>query len=253
MKEREICPICGKQREPREYEITGVKKIIYINTCDCIEKRILAQENIVRMNNIEYYKQKKIDDLRKSLHCPLISPQFKEKNFKLIKRISNDNYNKNYDYCIDFVNNFRAKKSKGMMMLGDVGTGKTTLQACICNELIKKGYNCLLVSFSDLLDLLIDVSNFDVEDNISDVLCVLSKIDYVVLDDFGREKYTAKRLENAFKIIDKLYNYKVVTSITANFDTIEKVFRYAEFKAMTSRVNEMTDRQLLFDNVDFRR
>ena len=51
-----------------------------------------------------------------------------------------------------YVDNFSSfrKSGKGLLLYGDVGTGKTFYAACIVNALIDKGYPCLMTNFSRL-------------------------------------------------------------------------------------------------------
>ena len=51
-----------------------------------------------------------------------------------------------------YVENFSTlrKNGKGLLLYGDVGTGKTFLAACVVNALIDRGYPCLMTNFSRL-------------------------------------------------------------------------------------------------------
>ena len=123
-------------------------------------------------------------------------------------------------------------------MVGKVGTGKTTLLAAICNELMEKGYSCLFTTFSSLLD---KFSRYSYENagDITPLVNWLVSFDFVVLDDLGRETYTDKRKETAFRIIDALLNYKVVTAFTANPEMLTKLKVIPEWNATLDRLKEV--------------
>jgi DNA replication protein DnaC len=248
------CPICGKPYIIKNIKILGENRQMQIAGCECEEneRQKITQEKEIQ-TKLELRKRK-TEELKASLNCPLVTPFFKDKTFEKIQKISGlDNYNKMYDYCVKFSKEFNSKTTSGMLMFGNVGSGKTTLQACICNELTSRGKNCLLISFSALLDELYEVSNYEVKNkSITKTLNALTQFDYIVIDDLGREKYTEKRLENAFKIFDTLYNYKVCTSITANKECLQKIFNIPEFNAIADRINDICPIRLIFDNTTFR-
>lgn len=248
------CPICGKPYKVQDITILGkVRKMQFAN-CECEEIELKRQEQEKEAQAKFEYRRKKTEEIKASLNCPLVTPFFRDKTFDKIQKVAGaDDYNKMYDYCVNFAKEFNPKTTAGMLMIGNVGSGKTTLQACICNELTKRGYNCLLTTFSALLDELFDVSSYEVKDkSVTKVLNALAQFDYIVIDDLGREKYTEKRLENAFKIFDTLYNYKVCTSITANKECLQKVFAIPEFNAITDRITDICPTRLKFNNKTFR-
>ena len=140
-----------------------------------------------------------------------MTPFFKEKTFDKLEK------NEHLAFCQEYAKEFEPKKSKGLQFIGNIGTGKTTLLAAICNELMQKQYTCLFITMSSLLDKFAKHS-FDNAGDITMLLKWLTMYDFVVIDDFGRETYTDKRVELAFRVVDTLINEKVTVSSINNRD-----------------------------------
>ena len=113
-----------------------------------------------------------------------------------------------------YVDNFSEfrKSGKGLLLYGDVGTGKTFYAACIVNALIDKGYPCLMTNFSRLTNTIAGM--WDGKQEYIDSLRMFS---LVAIDDLGVERDTEYMNENVTTIIDSLYRAKVPMIITSNF------------------------------------
>lgn len=112
---------------------------------------------------------------------------------------------------VDHFPEFR-KGGKGLLLYGDVGTGKTFYAACIVNALIDKGYPCLMTNFSRLTNQIAGM--WDGKQEYIDSLRMFS---LVAIDDLGVERDTEYMNENVTTIIDSLYRAKVPMIITSNY------------------------------------
>jgi DNA replication protein DnaC len=112
---------------------------------------------------------------------------------------------------VDHFQEFR-KSGKGLLLYGDVGTGKTFYAACIVNALIDKGYPCLMTNFSRLTNTIAGM--WDGKQEYIDSLRMFS---LVAIDDLGVERDTEYMNENVTTIIDSLYRAKVPMIITSNY------------------------------------
>lgn len=252
-----VCSICGKPYKKKEFKMGERIFGLELPACNC--EAIKFEEEQKR--KVEEQRRSKIQDkikeLKKKLNCPLMSPLFEEKSFDRVEKLQDvigwsSDYKANFQKCIEYAKNFDRYSSGGLFMVGKTGAGKTTLQACIIKELERKGKFCLLIQFSTLLDLMIESINFNVETSIFQYYNTLAQFDYVVLDDIGREKYTEKRLEIAFRIIDNLMNNKVVVSLTGNPECIKKLSSIAEYKAIVDRLKDLCPNEMIFKNESFR-
>lgn len=241
------CKICGRPYEQKTIGLNDFVRHLWVAQCECEEQARIAEEK--RKEEQKRYEEakKKANVLKDALNCPLITPLFKTKTFDNLS-----DRNKNVEFCQKYAQEFNKKTSTGIFMIGNVGTGKTTLQACICNELEKRGVICMLTTFSALLDYFIE--SCDITNNVktSNLFKTLTCFDYIVLDDVGREKYTDKRLEFAFRIIDTLMNYNVVVSITGNYETVQKLKTIDEYKAILDRLSDMCGHAMYFDGESYR-
>jgi DNA replication protein DnaC len=112
---------------------------------------------------------------------------------------------------VEHFSEFR-RSGKGLLLYGDVGTGKTFYAACIVNALIDKGYPCLMTNFSRLTNTIAGM--WDGKQEYIDSLRMFA---LVAIDDLGVERDTEYMNENVTTIIDSLYRAKVPMIITSNF------------------------------------
>ena len=91
------------------------------------------------------------------------------------------------------------KTGKGLLLYGDVGTGKSVAAACIAHEVLKKGYRAKMTSISTVADEL-----WNAEDKAA-YLQHLAKYDLLILDDLGTERKSEYMQEMAYKIINTRY------------------------------------------------
>lgn len=236
------CSICGKQYRLHGFTIGNIVKSVTVPDCDCefeAEENKKAEQDKVRKNEI----------LERKFQNSLMTPYFRNFTFDN-PNLDSTNQKK---ICEKYVEEFNPKTSGGICLLGNVGTGKTVLLACTCNALIKKGYNCLFTTMSALLDKFIESCSFDSEISTGNLYRWIREFDFVVLDDLGREKYTEKRLEIAFRIIDELINYEKIIAFSANYETITKLYSIKEFDAIRDRLAMICKLQLDFEGKSYRR
>jgi len=112
-----------------------------------------------------------------------------------------------------YVENFPKlrKRGKGLLLWGDVGSGKTYYAACIVNALIDRGYPCLMTNFARLTNQ-ISATWSDKQEYIDS----LNRFALVAIDDLGVERDTEYMNETVTTIIDSLYRAGVPMIITSN-------------------------------------
>lgn len=113
-----------------------------------------------------------------------------------------------------YVDNFPTlrKTGKGLLLYGNVGTGKSFYTACVVNALIDKGYPCLMTNFTRLTN---EISAL--WEGRQEYLDSLGRFSLVAIDDLGVERDTEYMNEHVTNIIDTLYRNKVPIVVTSNY------------------------------------
>ena len=100
----------------------------------------------------------------------------------------------------------------GLLLWGNVGTGKTFIAACIANALIEKGVSVLMTNFSKILNSLSGM--FDVDRN--NFIESFNRYSLLIIDDLGIERNSEFALEQVFNVIDSRYRSKKPLIVTTN-------------------------------------
>ena len=125
------------------------------------------------------------------------------------------------------------KNGKGLLLYGDIGTGKSVAAACIAHAILAKGYRPKMTSISTVADEL-----WNAEDKAA-YLQHLAKYDLLILDDLGTERKSEYMQEMAYKIINARYVAGGPMIVTTNL-TKDELGKPAEmgYKRIYSRILE---------------
>ena len=231
------CKYCGKEYKRIEYKLFEGKpeeKItrLEVPACNCIE----LQEQRRKSAAEEKEKKERLDKLFEN---SLITPYFKKKTFENLQTKAEEYGNeKELKKLLQYAQNFKKGEMPGIFLTGKPGTGKTSMLAAVCNELIKRGFNVLFVTFSALMERFLKYSA-EHNGDIYPLLMWLVKFDFVVIDDIGRENYTDRRKEIAYRIIDTLLNYEVPAGFTANPEMLERLRKIEDWGAVLDRLKDI--------------
>lgn len=113
----------------------------------------------------------------------------------------------------NYAEHFREFKenSKGLLLYGTVGTGKSHMAACIANKLIDDGYKVMMTNFATMVNIL--QSSFDGKQEYIDSL---NRYALLIIDDLGAERKSDFMQEQVFNIIDARYRSGLPMIITSN-------------------------------------
>lgn len=114
-----------------------------------------------------------------------------------------------------YVANFNAMREQGtgLLLCGQVGTGKSFLAAAIANELINQGTPCLMTNFSRIISRVSEKFGGDQK-----YLDDLNRFDLLIIDDLGAERDTEFTWEKVMNVIDARYRAGLPLIITTNFE-----------------------------------
>lgn len=76
--------------------------------------------------------------------------------------------------------------------------------------------------------------------------------DAIFIDDFGREKYTEKRLENVFQFFDGLYANRTTFFVISNPENMLRIKEIPEFEAIFDRFSETLEK-VVFKGKSYRK
>lgn len=120
--------------------------------------------------------------------------------------------------CKSYADNFDNyyNDGAGLLMYGDVGTGKSFMAGCIANAILDKGKQVLMSNFSTLINRL--QGGYEDRQAFIDSLNTYSLI---VIDDLGIERNTEYMQEQVFNIIDTHIRANKPIIVTTNLSMNE--------------------------------
>ena len=110
------------------------------------------------------------------------------------------------------------KDSTGLLLWGDVGTGKSFIAGCIANALLDKGVPVIMTNFARLLNKLTDMYAGDRNAYIDS----FKRYPLMIIDDLGVERNSEFAREQVFSVIDSRYRSELPMIVTTNL-TLEEL------------------------------
>lgn len=191
---------CKKCGDPLECIINplkmGERKVRCI--CSCIKQKRDAEEAEQRNIVIERNRRRCFGETDFMLKECTFGGSTDNDNLKIAK-----NYVKHFE-------NFR-KNGNGLILWGNVGTGKSHMAACIANSLIDKGYTVIMTNFATVVNRLQE--SFEGR---QDYINRLTRCTLLIIDDLGAERKTDYMQEQVFNVIDARYRSGKPMIITTN-------------------------------------
>lgn len=244
-------PYCKKCHTPR-YCTNAARTIVMSCMCDC---------------QVEAYEKKKqrekeeaaVEEFNNRSKLSMIGERYK--NLKFADATITDKNREIYQKCRNYVNSAKEVRENniGLYIFGNNSSGKTFLTACICNELLWKGFRCVYTNLATILNEIRSSYN-GVGMGECEIINKLQSYDFAFIDDLGKEfigrEYNASLSkwaeEKLFEMINSRYNAQKPTVFTSNYSItdLERIIKLD--KAIVERINEMSTRVLNLKGEDFR-
>ncbi len=124
------------------------------------------------------------------------------------------------DFIDDLDRNLEA--GLGIWLMGDTGTGKTSLAMLVSKEVLARGRTAAIYSLPKLLGRIRSTYDADPGDeSYADFFERLCEVDILHLEDLGTEKRTEWVLEQLYALINERYERQKSVMVTTNFDQTE--------------------------------
>lgn len=194
---------CSKCNTPKQMKIEILSKPLTVPVmCKC--------------RSIEYEKEQ--EERKKREHMEYIarlrSSGLQDKALRDYTFENDEGYNPEMEKAHKYVEQWDKMKamSAGLLIWGNVGTGKSFAAGCIANALIDKCVPVLMTNFSRILNSLTGMFSEDRNEFIDG----FNKYELLIIDDLGIERNSEFALEQVYNIVDSRYRSKKPLIVTTN-------------------------------------
>ncbi len=228
----EILNSIPKEQLPKENEyINETDGFIYCSKCNTPKQmkiEILSKQLTVpvmcRCRSIEYNKEQEERKKRERMEyiARLRSSGLQDKALRDYTFENDKGYNPKMEKVHKYVEQWDKMKamSMGLLIWGNVGTGKSFAAGCIANALIDKCVPVLMTNFSRILNSLTGMFSEDRNEFIDG----FNKYELLIIDDLGIERNSEFALEQVYNIVDSRYRSKKPLIVTTNLTLDELKF-----------------------------
>lgn len=196
-----MCGKCHTQKECILTKMDGTTRTVHC-ACDCsVEQNNREAEEKRKRDRMQY-----LDSMRRTGF-----PDAEMRDWTFAKSDHGDPKTENV--ARKYAENFNAMREQGtgLLLCGQVGTGKSFLAAAIANELINQGTPCLMTNFSRLISRISEKFGGDQK-----YLDNLNRFDLLVIDDLGVERDSEFTWEKIMNVIDSRYRAGLPLIVTTN-------------------------------------
>ena len=205
--------MCGKCHTPRrKYIDANGTSILVPIPCKC---RKAADE----AKQLEEQRQKDFESMQNLKKGSLIDSKFTDCTFATCMIVPDNR--QQVRLCKSYADRFEQmlEKNQGLLLYGNVGTGKSYLSACIANSIMERLHSVCATSMVKIMDLARD---FKEKDTLANLEAKMMKADLLILDDLGTESNSSFASEIVYRVIDGRYRIKKPMVITTNL-TLEQM------------------------------
>ncbi len=217
-----------KTGELKEGEYLGVDGLVYCKKCHTplqCRKPVLGKMRtlpcICKCRQEELRLQKEEDEARERMNLiqSMKSIGIQEKHL-LDWRFDVAEDTNTIQWAKKYVENWKKVKEEnlGLLLWGDVGTGKSFVAACIANALLEQATPVLMTNFSKILN---QMGAMYTEERYQ-YIASFNHYSLLIIDDLGIERSTEYAKEQVYAVVDERYKANLPLIITTNL-TINKI------------------------------
>jgi len=226
----------------------------------CLRGMCKCQEEEKKRQEEEERRQRRIMRFQLNVQNSLIGERYREVRFSTATITESNRIA--FEKCANYARNYQEVMSQniGLYIYGDNSSGKTYLTACLCNELIWNGAECV---YTNLASILSEIRSSYDKNGMGEcrLLRRLGEYDFVFLDDLGKEflgrEFNAASSkwaeEKLFEILNARYNAKKPTIFSSNYSLKELASLLNLDNAILARIDEMATRVIKLEGDDFRK
>lgn len=189
--------------------------------CECLKKRNF-EKRLEESNIGEEFKSKKINNY---------DAEITSETAKALMTV--------YKYTNNF-KEVKKQRNNGLLLCGDVGTGKTHLAVATANKLIELGHEAIYMPYRDEVTSLKQLTME--QEEYTEKLRAYQNTEILIIDDLFKGKITEADINIIYSIIDKRY-FKGLPTIITTEKNIEELIGIDE--AIGSRIYEMSKGNLI--------
>ncbi len=194
------CGVCHTAKQCKVNNFMAAETTTVNCMCQCeTEKYNKEQEHKEYENFIKRKENSKIPS------------SFFDADFSIIKD------EKKKTYGINYAKNFETIGFCGLLLYGDVGTGKSYMAASIANALMGNNKSVRWLSATHITE----ISSFFNESEYENYLQSIARPDLLIIDDLGAERGTDYALQRVHTLIDYRINSGKPVLITTNLEIKE--------------------------------
>ena len=178
--------------------------------------RVLTPRILCRCQKVEYDRLEAIHKKQEFMQrvSRLKSNGLQDKSLREYTFANDKGYNPEMKIAHEYVKQFPKMKDQaiGLLLWGDVGTGKSFFAGCIANALLDKGIPVMMTNFAKIINELTGMYASD-RNNFIDSL---NSYSLLIIDDLGIERNTDYALEQVFNVIDSRCRSRLPLIVTTN-------------------------------------
>lgn len=245
-------PHCKNCKDRRVF-VSEDESMCFRGMCKCLEEEQKRRE-------AEEQRRQRIVRFNMSVESALIGERYRNARFETAT--ITDSNRIAFTKCANYAKHYEEmmRQNIGLYIYGDNSSGKTYLTACLCNELIWNGAECIYTNLAYILSSI--RSSYD-KNGMGEcrLLQQLQRYDFVFIDDLGKEflgrEFNAASSkwaeEKLFEILNARYNAKKPTIFSSNYSLKELASLLNLDNAILARIDEMATRVIKLEGDDFRK